>query len=772
MKTTVLGIDQPDEPTTLETVAMTIDESSVHHLMSNLTSLYADAVLAVVREYSSNGLDSHIRAGVTAPIKVSLPNDNNLNFVVEDFGIGMSKDDIANIYSRYGLSTKNGTNSEIGAFGLGCKSALAIADRFDLVARKDGVETVAFIQKNNKGVGVVHFVSEEATSKPNGVKVTIPVSPLNVGRFKTAGENFFDTWALGTALIDGQPNKGIQYGADWVEVAPAGEPIAWVKMEQRGTFRTYRSYNNLFANSTFIIGGVPYTMERQARAEFPFDNKTYKALSEVIDSNKLIVNLPIGSVDLTPSREAIMITDKTVKSINSILSDILENIRATVASYIQGLTIGEAVHIYANNFALFADEVDLTASGMGYSSRASLHTRRPEFYGVKYQNEEIPTWLDVSDKTYYELNSQDGRALGEASSTNRVYTLNALIRGEYGVAGTSNIIVTVAGATDGHVAGLIDSFRKNLRDYSKSQFSNTNINALLTNDSEISKWAEAVYTVVPFETFMETARKYRSAKKSEAQTGSKRSAVSYAFATLDSNDSNYGEIVKVTADQIANDGQNIIFISADNDRMVNMIDPWTHVTDALRSSRGVTVSTAGFHDFARMAFGSDKQVVFLNKGKSADAFAKKFPKAVSYKQAIANAVAGLTTAEFKNLAGVASAVYSDVRNGQPIGFAGSFTGVADAIGKHNLLAGIKDTNVRNVFGAMLSTGKTVSIARFLADVKLDSTPKLEKLHALMIEASYGTRYSLLNRLEVTRYYRHSELSESEVKQVVALLNAC
>lgn len=768
MKTTVLGIDKADEPTDLETVAMTIDESSVHHLMSNLTSLYADSVLAVVREYSSNGLDSHIRAGVTEPIKVTLPNDHNLNFVVEDFGIGMSKDDIANIYSRYGLSTKNGTNSEIGAFGLGCKSALAIADRFDITARKDGVETVAFIQKNNKGVGVVHFVSEEATSKPNGVKVTIPVNPVNVGRFKTAGENFFDTWALGSALIDGQPNKGIQYGIDWVEIAPAGEPIAWVKLEQRGNFRSYRSYNNLFSSTTFIIGGVAYTMERQSRSEFPFDNATYKALSEIIDSNKLIVNLPIGSVDLTPSREAIMITDKTVKSINSILADILENIRATVASHIQALPIGEAVHIYANNFALFADEVDLTASGMGYATRSSLHTRRPEFYGVKYQNEEIPTWLDVADKTYYELNSQDGRALGEVSSTNRVYTLNALIRGEYGVNNISNIIVTASGA----VAGLTDSFRKNLRDYAKSVAGNTNINALLTNDTEISKWAEAVYTVVTFESYMETARKYRSAKKSEAQTGSKRSAVSYAYATLDNNDSNYGDIVKVTADQIADGGQNIIFISADNDRMVNMIDPWTQVTDALRSTKGVTVSSAGLQDYARMAFGSDKSVVFLNKGKSADAFAKKFPNAVSYKQAIANAVAGLTTAEFKNLAGVAGSVYGDVRNGQPIGFSGSFTGVADAIGKHNLLAGIKDTNVRNVFGAMVSTGKTVSIARFLADVKLDSTPKLEKLHALMIESSYATRFSLLNRLEVTRYYRHNELSESEVKQVIALLNAC
>ena len=772
MKTTVLGIDQPDEPTSLETVAMTIDESSVAHLMNNLTSLYSDPVLAVIREYSSNGLDSHIRAGVTSPIKVSLPNDHNLNFVVEDFGIGMSKDDIANIYSRYGLSTKGATNSEIGAFGLGCKSALAIADRFDLVARKDGVETVAFIQKNNKGVGVVHFVSESATSQPNGVKVTVPVSPVNVSRFKTAGDNFFDTWALGTVLIDGEPNKGVQYGADWVEVAPAGEAIAWVKLEQQGTFRTYRSYNSLFSNTTFIIGGIAYTMERKSRSEFPFETANYKKLSEVVDNNKLIVNLPIGSVDLTPSREAIMITEKTVKSINSMIDDILGNLRATVNDYIQSLPIAEAVKVYATNFNLFADEVDLNASGMGYTSRASYHTRRPEFYGVKYQNEEIPTWLDVTDKTYYELNSQEGRALGEPVTANRVYTINALVRGEYNGYKSSNIIVTVgAGATAGSVSGLTDSFRKNLRDYSKAVYGNTNINALITNDTEISKWVEAVYQIVSFETFMETARKYRTAKKSEAQTGSKRSAVAYAMAVLDQNDINYGEMVKITADKIGNDGENFIYVSADNDRMMNMGEPWTAVTDALRSSSSVSFSSHNFQDFASHAFGSDKKVVFLNKGKSADAFAKKFPKAVSYKQAIQNAVAGLKPSEMTILAGVASAMYSDVRNGQLIGFSANFSGVADGLGKHNLLAGIKDTNVRNVFMSLTSTHPVTALARFLADVKLD-TPKLEKLHALMIEANIAGRYSLLNRVETVRYYRNSELSESEAKQVVALLNAC
>ena len=768
MKTTVLGIDKADEPTDLETVAMTIDESSVQHLMSTMTNLYSDPVLAVIREYSSNALDSHIRAGVTQPIKVTLPNEHNLNFVVEDFGIGMSKDDIANIYSRYGLSTKNGTNSEIGAFGLGCKSALAIADRFDLVARKDGIETVAFIQKNNKGVGVVHFVSETATDQSNGVKVTIPIHPIQVSRFQSSAENVFDTWSLGTVLINGQPNKAVQYGADWVEISPAGEPIAWVKLEKSGYFRTYRSYSNLFSNTTFIIGGIAYTIDRKTRSEFPFDTDSYKRLSEIVDNNKLIVNLPIGSVDLTPSREAIMITEKTVKTINSIISDVAENIRATVLDYIQSLDITEAVKVYATNFNLFADEIDFTAQP--YTSRAGMRTRRPEFYGVTYHGEEIPTWVDVTDKKYYELNSQDGRALGTPEMAARVYTINAIIRDEYSNGNCNNIIV-VAKAPLTEVT--VDAFRKNLRDYSKAKFNTTNINAVITDDTEISKWVDSVYTQVDFDSFLDTARKYRSAKKSEAQTGSKRSAVAYAMATLNSGDINYGDIVKITADDISNGGKNVIFVSADKDRMVNLSDPWTAVTDTMRLDRATAISTTSFQDFARLAFGSDKQIVFLNKGKSIEAFTRKFPNAVSYEQAIINSVDEVNkSGELDVLAGVVSGIYNTQENNSVAGFSTNFMSVSDSLHKYDLIKNLTDKKTRTVFNTMLSTGKLTAIARLLADVKMDKSKALVALYENAKAVNYGGRYSLINRLELSRYYRIMELSESETQQIVAFINAC
>lgn len=57
-----------------ETVAMSVDAASMAHVMSILTDLYSDPVLAVIREYSTNAFDSHVEAGVQRPIEVSLPN--------------------------------------------------------------------------------------------------------------------------------------------------------------------------------------------------------------------------------------------------------------------------------------------------------------------------------------------------------------------------------------------------------------------------------------------------------------------------------------------------------------------------------------------------------------------------------------------------------------------------------------------------------------------------------------------------------------------------
>src|SRR5688572_13936905 len=87
-----------------EKVAMTFDEKSLAHLQSLFIDMYSDRELAAIREYSTNALDAHVQAGNTAPIEVFTPSALSPYFRVVDHGVGLSIDDIKDMYSKYGAS--------------------------------------------------------------------------------------------------------------------------------------------------------------------------------------------------------------------------------------------------------------------------------------------------------------------------------------------------------------------------------------------------------------------------------------------------------------------------------------------------------------------------------------------------------------------------------------------------------------------------------------------------------------------------------------------
>ena len=107
-----------------ESIRMRIDEDATEHIIALLTDLYSDPEAAIIREVSTNALDSHIAARQTKPVLVSTPTALSPIFRVQDFGLGLDADDFRNIYSLYGRSTKTDTNEQVGSLGLGCKSPL------------------------------------------------------------------------------------------------------------------------------------------------------------------------------------------------------------------------------------------------------------------------------------------------------------------------------------------------------------------------------------------------------------------------------------------------------------------------------------------------------------------------------------------------------------------------------------------------------------------------------------------------------------------------
>lgn len=310
-------------------VQMTISAEGTAHIMSLLTDLYSSPELAVLREYSSNAKDSHAEAGQTLPVKVTLPSTWNPVFTVQDFGVGMSSHDIKTIYSSYGASTKQKDFSQVGAFGLGCKSALSLTQQFTLISIKDGRKSTVLISRGDDGVGSVNVVSEVDTADANGVTVSVPIE--NVSTFNQHVPGFFFTWEPGSVLVDG--NAPLSIFSD--NFMSSADKTVFLKNVDR------YSNNHLRPGFSIVMGGMTYSINtRDIIPDF------YSASSEVLrsvynylsSSAAAFAIVPIGSVDLTPSREGVRYSDRTNAFLTSLFAFVVDQISVMLSEMLSGLT--------------------------------------------------------------------------------------------------------------------------------------------------------------------------------------------------------------------------------------------------------------------------------------------------------------------------------------------------------------------------------------------------------------------------------------------------
>lgn len=286
-------------------IAMSFDQNSLVHLMSVLTDLYSDPELAVIREYATNAFDSHVEAGQSRPIEVTLPSPLAPFFKVKDFGIGMSVEDIHNTYSKYGASTKRDTDDQVGTLGLGCKSALTYTNQFSLVGTKDGVRCQVAISRDETGAGKMIVVDTRTTDEPNGVEVLVPASPRN--DFERKARTFFSFWEPGRVLVND---------------------------EDPSSFDGLRITDDIYVHEgddTIVMGNVPYPANLSHGLPYGYG---------------LVARVPIGAVNFTPSREALHYTARTKATLADLHATFTEAIPAALQAAVDEATsMPEALRI-------------------------------------------------------------------------------------------------------------------------------------------------------------------------------------------------------------------------------------------------------------------------------------------------------------------------------------------------------------------------------------------------------------------------------------------
>jgi hypothetical protein len=159
-----------------EGIEASIDVANMAFVFEAVVKMYSDTLGSFIREITTNCFDSHIEAGQTKPIEVSLVDDEDegLFITFRDFGVGISEDRMANVYSKWFSSTKRATNDQQGMWGLGSKSPLGYRDDFSLITCHNGTEYYYLVHRGTDKPRI-ELIYSKATDSDNGTLVKVQI---------------------------------------------------------------------------------------------------------------------------------------------------------------------------------------------------------------------------------------------------------------------------------------------------------------------------------------------------------------------------------------------------------------------------------------------------------------------------------------------------------------------------------------------------------------------------------------------------------------------
>ena len=282
---------------TLASASFGIGMDQAHIMMILRDTLYTRKALAVLREYASNARDEHCQCGKgEVPIKVTLPTFMKPVLKVQDFGRGLSENDVLNVYTQYGDSTKRDTNVAVGMLGIGCKAGFCYTDSFTVTSCFEGTKSVYMAVMDPSGKGRMDLIHTDACGEDTGIEISLAIRPQDVQEFRREAEDLF-------RYFQPQPEINME--------------LEEVKLDfPEGTIH----HGGWHGEWVALMGCIPYKMDTLQLKDRLEEEGLWDTLRRVHG----IVSLPIGSVQFSASREELQYTEKTVNTMVARLGDLLK----------------------------------------------------------------------------------------------------------------------------------------------------------------------------------------------------------------------------------------------------------------------------------------------------------------------------------------------------------------------------------------------------------------------------------------------------------------
>ena len=328
-------------------------------IIERLTDLYSNPLRASVRETISNAIDSTLEAGSDKPIDIKRPTHIDNRFIVRDYGVGMSKQDLEDVYTSYGETTKADDLDQIGSFGLGAKAPLSYTDTFTIKTIKDGIKHVGYLTRDSNGLSL-NITQGEETDEHDGVEITINIRHENDDIERVADIlNEYETFKhtidgvtlnIDTAFVETEYREigELQLSNDTLKVYANDSGIESIlnnlskgidgvsiktdeNIKELLNDYSHTNINNLFRNVSFVLQGYNYAIPETLTSRYV----SKRTLTPIV------IELKPGYVEFTASRDEIhdkAMSRKFIYALKTSLNEML-------SIHFDKLTLNESIRL-------------------------------------------------------------------------------------------------------------------------------------------------------------------------------------------------------------------------------------------------------------------------------------------------------------------------------------------------------------------------------------------------------------------------------------------
>lgn len=334
-----------------------LNNSSIMDILSN--RIYSDKFAAVLREIGCNAYDAHVAAGKkNVPFLVTLPTDNDLRLIIRDYGHGLKADDVIELYTTYGFSSKTDSNDYVGFMGIGSKSPFAYTSTFEVNSYYEGKKNSFLMFKDDENIpNITHFSSIDCDA-PSGLEIIIPVNKADVYNFENKAKQIYE----------------------WFDVLPEVRKGAY-KPTIKYKLNDLKKFDDLYIDTegrqltgpVVKMGNIIYALKRE---QIP----TLQNRNGIFFHINFVMNFEIGEVEVDSGREGLQYTKNVIKTIDDKLKNIITKVETefnTELNKIQKV-------ILKKKFASQFFEVLMSANHTG-SYNYSYSYDRPKWIGNTFK---------------------------------------------------------------------------------------------------------------------------------------------------------------------------------------------------------------------------------------------------------------------------------------------------------------------------------------------------------------------------------------------------